>query len=200
MAVGLYDKAFLEKLKKWTKDTAVTVTDVNETRRLFETISDIKDDSNIKLPIIALSRKGGFQITSTEKRPLTYDGLTLDSTIEKAVQLNAIPISIDYQLDVYTRYREEADEYIRNLIFNIINYPTMEIVIPYRGRNYIHNANIRLLDNIEDNSGIPERLIPDQFTRMSISVYIDDAYLWDVRVRDNYLIELNYQIDKENFN
>ncbi|MBO5711334.1 MAG: hypothetical protein J6R47_00710, partial [Acholeplasmatales bacterium] len=102
---------------------------------------------------------------------------------------NAIPIGIAYQLDIYTRYLEEADEYARNFIFNIINYPKLTIELPYESQGIKHDANIRITSDIDDNSDIPERLIPGQFTRLTLGINIDDAYLFDVRVKDNLSIK-----------
>ena len=111
--------------------------------------------------------------------------------------MNAIPVSIQYQLDVYTRYFEEADEYMRNIVFNIINFPKLTIRIPYQDEQREHDANVRLLSEVEDNSDIPERLIPGQFTRLSLSLYIDDAYLWDVRTRNNLAIDFQLDVDNQ---
>ena len=194
MSVGLYDETFLEKLKGWTKGTAVTIVGPDETNRLYQQIADTTNDSPIKLPFISLKRPGGFTILNTGKKPLTFDGATLDANYDKAKQLNAIPISIPYQLDIYTRYRNEADEYVRNIVFNIINYPKLDINIPYNGANYIHHSNIRLAGEVDDASDIPERLISGQFVRMSMKIDIDDAYLFDVRYRDVYSIELGYEV------
>ena len=144
MSVGLYDKAFLDKLTNWTKDTNITLFGPEETDRMFKAIADTNNDKPIKLPIISLKRPGGFTILNTGKRPLTFDGATLDANNDKASQLNAIPISIPYQIDVYTRYLNECDEYVRNLVFNIINYPKLDILIPYNNENRIHHSNIRL--------------------------------------------------------
>ena len=194
MSVGLYDKTFLEKLQSWTKDTAVTIVGPDETNILYQQIANDSNDSPIKLPFIALKRPGGFTILNTGKRPLTFDGATLDANYDQAKQLNAIPISIPYQLDIYTRYRHEADEYVRNIVFNIINYPKLDINIPYNGANYIHHSNIRLAGEIDDASDIPERLISGQFVRMSMKIDVDDAYLFDVRYRDVYTIEVGYEL------
>lgn len=191
MSVGLYDEALVAKLQGWTKDTQVSVVSPTESRRLFEVIADSTNDQPIQLPIIALKRVGGLHIINTGKKPLSFDGLTLDATHEIASQLNAIPISIPYQIDVYTRYLSEADEYVRNLVFNIINYPKLDIVIPYNDENYVHHSNMRLSGEVDDNSDIPERLIPGQFTRMTMRIDVDDAYLFDVRYRDVYAVELS---------
>ena len=188
MAVRFYDDALLAKLRKWTPEHQVQLTGVNETRRLFEIVADKSNDSPIKLPLIALSRNGGYTIQSKYKQPKSYNGSLIQATMDNGARLNAIPIGISYQLDIYSRYLAEADEYARNIVFNIINYPKLNIEIPYENVGITHDANIRLTTDVEDNSDIPERLIPGQFTRFTIGIDIDDAYLFDVRVKDNMSI------------
>lgn len=188
MAVRFYDDALLAKLRRWTPENQVQLTGVNETRRLFEVIADKTNDSTIKLPLIALSRNGGYTIQSKYKQPKSYNGSLLQATMDNGTRLNAIPIGISYQLDIYARHLAEADEYARNIVFNIINYPKLNIEIPYENVGITHDANIRLTTDVEDNSDIPERLIPGQFTRFTIGIDIDDAYLFDVRIKDNMSI------------
>lgn len=185
MAVTLYDDALLKKLQKWTAGTELQITGVNDTRKLFERVADQNNDAPIKLPLIALSRNGGYVILNKNQQAISYSGSTLAKTTEKSVKLNAIPIGIAYQLDIYCRYLEEADAYARNLVFNIINYPKLNIEIPYEDIGFTHDSNIRLVSDIEDNSDIPERLISGQFSRFTLGIEIDDAYLWDVRIKDN---------------
>ena len=196
MSVNLYDKALLEKLSNWTKNTELHIVGPDDARRIFEVVADNTDDKPIQLPMIVLTRPGGYTINDygLSKKPLSYNGLKLHADVETSVLLNAIPITIPYQLDVYCRYFEEADEYSRNLVFNIINYPKLTITIPYNNENYKHDANIRMDNGVEDNSGIPERLVTGQFTRMTISLNIDDAYLWDTRKVGNWTICDNYQV------
>lgn len=188
MAVRFYDEALLKKFQKWTQDTHIHLAGVNETKRLFEVVSDIKNDKPIELPLISLSRPGGYTIQEKYKQPKSYMGSTMIQTEDAGAKLNAIPIGISYQIDVYTRHLAEADEYARNIVFNIINYPKLQIEIPYEDSGLFHDANIRLTTDVEDNSDIPERLISGQFTRLTIGIDIDDAYLFDVRVRDNLSI------------
>lgn len=199
MSINLYDKAIISKLENWTRNTKVNIVGPSETRRLLEVIADKGNDKAIQLPFISLKHSGGYTIepSGQGKRPLSFDGFTLEANYEEASQLNAIPISIPYQIDVYTRYFEEADEYTRNLVFNIVNYPKLSVIIPYNGRNYTHFANLRLSNEIEDNSDIPERLIAGQFTRMSLHIDVDDAYLWDVRYRDVYSICYEVVMDND---
>ena len=188
MSVALYDDALVQKFSNWTKETNLQIYGPNEVTRLFEMEIDESNDRPIKLPLIGISRAGGYQILNQSKRPLSFDGLTLNANLEKSLQLNAIPISITYQIDVYTRYLKEADEISRNLVFNIINFPKLPVTFTYNNYEYTHNSNIRLNDTIEDNSSIPERLSLGQFSRLTLSILVDDAYLWDTRVRNNVFL------------
>lgn len=197
MSIKLYDDAFIQKLKSWTQSTNVTIVGPSETKRLFEVLADTSNDKPIKLPLISLKRGGGFSILHATKHPMSHSGARLDANNDKSKILNMVPISIPYQLDVYTRYLEEADEYIRNLVFNIINYPKLDIVIPYYEENRTHVSNIRITGDVEDNSDIPERLISGQFTRYSIKIEIDDAYLFDIKYKDVKHLEVETLVDDE---
>lgn len=194
MGVRLYDEALLAKLQGWTRNTKLNITGVNDTRRVFQVIGDKAGDEPIKLPLITLSRPAGYEILNTNKKMLTFDGALIGVSEKYGKQLNAVPIQINYQLDVYAKYLAEADEYARNLVFNIINYPKVTITLPYNDSKFEHDSNIRLLSEVQDNSDVPERLIPGQFTRLSLSITIDDAYLFDIRVRDNVSIDTEIEL------
>lgn len=181
MSVELYDLAFIEKLKKWTKDTDVTILTPSETKQTFSIIADKRNDQPIELPLITIRRNGGFKVLYTGARPISKSGARLFANSEVGKKLRAVPISIPYQIDIYTRYQDEADEYARNIVYNIINYPRLDVKIPYYDENRIHYSNIYMLGDVEDTSDIPERLISGQFTRMTIQIVVDDAYLFDVK-------------------
>lgn len=198
MSLGLYDTALVNKLKKWTANTSAVVTAPEETRRLFEWKADTTNDKPIQLPLIAIRRGRDIGLTSYLKQPRTFDGVYLEANENKIVSLNNIPVNISYQIDIYTRYQQEADEYLRNFIFNIVNYPLLSITVPYNGVNFDHESSIRLTGSAQDNSEIPERLIAGQFTRYTIPIQIDDAYLWSVPVRDNLTLETELEIKLKN--
>lgn len=193
MSAYLYDKALVEKFKKWTSKSKTQVFGPSETRRLFEIMADDSDDSKIKLPFIAISRDMGYEIINagTTRRPLSYDGVDLSHNYDtKSTKiLNAIPISLNYQIDVYARRVEQADILMRNLVFNIVNYPAMTVDIPDAGIE--HTARINFSSsNIVDNSNMSERFIEGNLTVLSASIAIDDAYLWDVREHRDAEIEI----------
>lgn len=190
----LYDDAILKKLESWTDGTSMTVLGVEDTRRLFEVESDIHNDEPIKLPLLSLKRKSSFDILNTSKTPMASYGITLSANEQRSTKLNGIPISLSYQLDVYTRHAKEAEEYVRNLLFNIIDYPRIRVEIPYQGINYIHDSNMTITDTVSDNSSDTMRLNFGQFTKLSIEFNVPDAYLWDVRTRTNKHIDMSYAV------
>ena len=188
MSLSLYDDALLKKIQRWTMNTSTVLVGVDESTRLFSTIADTTNDKPIQLPLIALTRPGGFSIDEKYKQPKSYNGAMFTYNNERSAKLNAIKISIPYQIDIYARHIEEADEYIRNIVFNIINYPLLTIHIPYHDLGISHDSNIRIASDVEDNSDIPERLVTGQFRRYTLQLVIDDAYLFDVKVKDNLKI------------
>ena len=188
MSIELYDQALLNKFKNWTQDTDIHLFGVNESSRLFSVIADSTNDKPIALPLVVLSRPGGFVIKEKYKQPKSYNGTLVGHSDSHGARLNSVGVEIPYQIDIYTKYQSEADEYMRNIVFNIINYLVVTIEIPYHDLGLTHVSNIRLISDVEDNSDIPERLIPGQFKRYTLGINIDDAYLFDVRVKGNLKI------------
>ena len=183
MAIRFYDEAVTEKIKAWIKDPKLTVLKPDETTRFFEMSLDNKKDEALTLPLIAISRDKNIDIVEATKQPKTFNGWNLKLDQKCSISLNAIPIKLSYQLDIYTRYLSEADEYVRNFIFNLINYPKVSIVLPYNDAEVRHDSLITLDPSITDNSDIKEHLFADQFTRFTIRFSIDDAYLFSIPVK-----------------
>lgn len=197
MGIRFYDQALLKKLHSWVKDTSATILGPGDINRVFQIMADKKNDKEVTLPLIILSRDENVTINNNSKRPLTYDGaqLILSSDNETSVKLNAIPITLNYQIDVVTKYYEEADEYIRNFVFNLINYPKVTIDIPYNGVNLTHNSSITLDPNIADNTTNPQRLFPGQLSDWTLRFTIDNAYLFSVPFVQTWSFKPPIQLD-----
>ena len=191
MGIRFYDEALVDKIKNWCQDPNLTILRPNETRELFQKKSFQNNDNPIRLPFISISRNSTIEVENVTKKPLSYDGMLLDATEKKSIQLNAIPIKLSYQLDIYCRYMEEADEYLRNFIFHIINYPKLKIVMVDNGYEINHIATLRMSSLVEDTSDIEQHLVSDQFVRFTIDINIDDAYLFSVPTKTNVHIDEN---------
>jgi len=196
MSVRLYDQAIVTKFKSWIKDDKLRILSPEDSTRLFQMRANQENDQPIDLPLIAISRNNEIEITNTSKKMLTYDGMMLDANKEKTLQIDAIPMTLNYQLDIYTRHMNEADEYMRNFVFSMLNHPKIKVKLPYNNIDYEHWSYIRILSTIEDNSDIPQHLFGDQFTRWTIRFTIDDAYLFSLPYKDNIEIE-GYEIQED---
>ena len=201
MGVRYYDDALVYKLQKWIDPNSnIHILKPDETKRFFETLADEKNDKAIQLPVIAVSRGKDINLLSNIKQTRSFDGLQLHKTEAKTVQLNIIPILPTYQIDIYTKLYEEGDEYLRELLFKLINNPKIVIGIPYNDVNIAHVANIRVLDSVSDTSDIAEHLFPGQFTRWTIQLEIQDAFFFSIPYRNNWYfgessLEISEQID-----
>lgn len=195
MSISLYDEAIYNKIQAWLPDERMRVLKVDETAQLFRMAADIKNDKPLTLPLVSIQRKADINLGRSTKSSLSFDGLHLNQTAAQTLQLNAIPVEVNYQIDVYTRDYYEGDEFIRELAFKLMNNPKLEIEIPYNktkleeGQVLTHTAYIRLIGSIVDNSDIAEKRFPDQFTRWTIQFKLDSAYMFNVPARKNYTMD-----------
>lgn len=192
MALRYYDDAIVAKLKKWIPSNAkLRVLKPDETSRFFALNAEDTNDRPADLPLIMLSRGKDFELLLNIKSPKSFDGLriTSDDRNNKTALLNAIPIKVEYQVDIVTKTEEENDEYLRNFLFKLINNPTIYIDIPYNGMNLKHIANLRVLSTVSDTSDISEILFVGQFTRYTIHIELQDGFLFNIPYKQNWTIK-----------
>lgn len=185
MAVRFYDEALYRKINAWVKDPNLLILKPDDSERFLSIKADQSNDKPLRLPMISISRDNDIELDFPHKKPMTFDGITLKTSRDYSIVINAIPMQLKYQLDIYTRLSEEGDEYLRNFIFNFVNMPSLEIELPYNDIWLPHRANIDLLSPVTDTSNIPQHLFSDQFTRWTINLQIKDAYLFSLPKKDN---------------
>jgi hypothetical protein len=196
MALSYYDDAIIAKLKKWMPDdNRIRVLGPDETKRFFETRADDTNDAPVQLPMITLSRNKDIEILSTIKQLKSFNGLFImapnDRNLaipEKSVVLNVIPVKTTYQLDIYAKTRYEAEEYVRNFLFKIINNPQIIVQVPYNNIDYKHTANLRVLETVSDTSDIAQRVFPGQFYKWTIQMELQDGFLFNLPYKPNAVI------------
>ena len=183
--ISLYDEAVIKKFTKWlcAEDQKLTILGINETERLFSKRNDNEKDMPMTLPLIGISRDPNISLIQSNSRPMTKDGIILEKTEDYAIMMRAIAIDLKYQIDIFTRTQKEADEYIRGLIFNIVNNPRLKVEIPYNGSNYEHTCEMFLDSTISNTSDIAERMFPDEFVRWSFNITIQHAYLFSIPIK-----------------
>jgi len=190
MAIRYYDELLAEKIKRWIPENSILrVLKPDESKRLFETKADDTNDAPFKLPFVALSRSNDIELLSNIKTLRSYAGIKLYGDSKVSTNFNAIPIKVEYRFDIYTKTMEEGDEYLRSFLFKLINNPKMIITIPYNGTNIEHIVYLRVLDTVSDTSDISEHLYSGQFTRWTIQIELQDAYLFNIPYRKNWKLD-----------
>ena len=183
MAISYYDEAITEKIKGWLADSSkLRVLSPDESTRLMQLNAEDSKDEPLKLPLLSISRNKDIEIESAIKQNKSFDGLVIEKNglTSQAVHLNVIPIKTTYQLDIYTKKRIEADEYVRQYLFKLINNPQIIIEIPYNNYVVRHTANLRVLNTVSDTSDIPTHVFAGQFYKWTIQLELQDGFLFSI--------------------
>ena len=190
MSISEYDKLLAKKIQRWIpENSSLRVLKPEESKRLFELLANDKNDAPLTLPFVALSRYNEVGILTNIKTLKSYDGISINGNNNTSMSLNAIPIQLNYQFDIYTKTVDEGDEYLRNFLFKLINNPKMVINIPYNGTNFEHVVYLRVDDTVSNTSEIGERLFSGQFNRWTIKMELQDAYLFNIPRRKNWTLD-----------
>lgn len=201
MAIRFYDEAIANKINSWlpkSKNRKIQVLKPDEVKRLFSIEADERNDKPIQLPLIAISRDTQIDVMHPTKRAMSFDGMMLESDGKHTLQLDAVPISLTYQIDMYTRHFDEGDELLREMIFKIINNPQLVIELPYNNQKLKQVCAMKLQGSVEDTSSVSERLFSGQFTRWTMRVDIDGAYLYSIPYVDNVSVEYELEVARKN--
>lgn len=164
---------------------------------VFNIIGDISED-NIKFPLISLSRTG-WSLQDFKPELMIKAGSFVgakEGTDKKLkqIRLQAIPITINYQIDIWTRTRIDNDALTRDFIWYYTLHPQLLVDIPH-GLDVKHVFNIFFENDVEDNSDIVEHNNRGQFFRQTLGMYVDDAYLWRSSVKNVTTIdEVKFEI------
>ena len=194
MAISYYDDAVTAKIKGWLADSSnLRVLNPDETTRAIALHAEDSGDKPLQLPVLTISRNKELEIISTIKQNKSFDGLvilpedpTKVHTSATTVHMNVIPIKTLYQLDIYTKKQLEADEYVRQFLFKLINNPQITVEIPYNNFIVEHTANLRVLNSVSDTSDIPTHLFPGQFYRWTIQLELQDGFLFSIPYKKNW--------------
>jgi hypothetical protein len=189
MAISYYDDAITAKIKGWLADSSnLRVLNPDETNKVIELHAEDSGDKPLQLPLLTISRNKELEITNTIKQNKSFDGLIIqqDKANAATVHMNVIPVKTLYQLDIYTKRQLEADEYVRQFLFKLINNPQIIVEIPYNNYVIKHTANLRVLNSVSDTSDIPTHIFSGQFYRWTIQLELQDGFLFSIPYKKNW--------------
>lgn len=173
--IYLYDEAITNKFKSLFQDSRITVQLAENAIRY---VAQLKDD-NITFPLVNLNRTDWSlrddDISWAQSRTGVANRINPDNTISV---MRAIPIRLEYQVDVYTVDRFTNDEIYRELIFYFLKHPTLEVDIPYTVDGK-HVFNFDVNPDIQDNSDTVEHINKGVLYRYTSTWVVKDAYLFE---------------------
>lgn len=191
--IYLYDNAIVDKFRSLFKDSRITVQPPENAIRYVAQLSN--DD--VKFPLISLNRTSwslrSGDISWAQSRTGIANRLNPDNTISV---MRAIPIQMEYQLDVYTVDRLTNDEIYRELIFYFIKNPTLEVEIPYTVDNK-HVFNLDINPDITDNSDTVEHVNKGVLYRYTSTWVVKDAYLFEGTDEYNRVARIRAEAEEE---
>lgn len=186
----LYDNAILDKFRELFDTDKIFIVPPERAKMIRAQL----DDDTIKFPLISLDRRGWTMLDDHNSWSASVKGIPDSINNDGSANiLHAIPIKIEYQLDVFTVDKVSCDEILRELIFYFKLHPTMQVHIPY-GLETNHNFNVYFNPEVEDNSDTVEHINKGVLYRYTASFYTDDAYLFANTVVDIVTGDINGRI------
>lgn len=184
--VYAYDKALVEDLRARFRTSDVSGSTVNDTvqigsaSRMFEILGRMNDDK-IVMPFVSLERidwtlnldRQGYQTFIGDEVYTRFDS---ENQLTE-IRAQAIPITINWRLSVWSTDRITNDALVRELLFYYHLRPSLMVTVGY-GLNMKHKFNIYFNSGVEDNSDLANQGTNGVYFRQDLTLYTDDAYLW----------------------
>lgn len=186
VSVYAYDLALVEDLRARFSKSPVKDSEINKnvqigpTEQMYRIIGELSDDQPI-LPFVSLQRlnwtlnldRQGYQ---TFVGDMVFTRLAPDNKPQE-VRARVIPITINWQLSVWTKDRITNDAIVREILWYYHLRPSLLVYVQH-GLNIAHKFNIYFNSEITDNSDIANHINNGTYFRQDLSLYSDDSYLW----------------------
>lgn len=197
VSVYAYDRAIVEDFRarfRNTKNNEVNPNvQIGSSDRMFSILGQL-DNDHVILPFISLQRLD-WQLNLDRQGYQTFIGDKIFTRVNEdnrkiQVRAQVIPITINYQLSVYSKDRVTNDALIREILFYYHLRPSLLVYVGH-GLNIAHKFNIYFNSGIEDNSDIANHENRGTYFRQDLSFYTDDAYLWRANYQNVVKIDAN---------
>ena len=186
VSVYAYDRALVTDLRARFSKSPVNDSTVNSTvqigpaEQMYNIVGQLNGDRPI-LPFVSLQRlnwqlnldRQGYQTFIGDQ---VYTRLASDNKPQE-VRAQVIPITINWQLSVWTADRITNDALVREILWYYHLRPSLLVYVQH-GLNIAHKFNIYFNSGIEDNSDIANHINNGSYFRQDLSLYSDDTYLW----------------------
>lgn len=207
VSVYAYDRALVSDLRARFSQSPVKDSEVNKNVQIgspdlmYNIIGQLSEDEPV-LPFVSLQRLN-WQLNLDRQGYQTFVGDRVYTRLgpdNKPIEVRAqvIPITINWQLSVWTKDRITNDALVRELLWYYHLRPSLLVYVQH-GINIAHKFNIYFNSGIEDNSDIANQLNNGTYFRQDLSLYSDDTYLWKANYQNKVEIAphlyFNYGVD-----
>lgn len=175
MSVYLYDEAIVNRIKSVLGNQEINIITAE---KAFSKSMESQDSP--QLPAISLYRDKFTLTKEVRNMPSYRTGRTEASEDNLVYRTQSLPITINYQIDVWTRKREQNDEFVRDLIWFFTLFPEHKLTLRYAGFVRAVKFNTFLEEDIVNNSQINDFEDKGQVYRSTLGLYVDEAQLFMV--------------------
>jgi hypothetical protein len=177
-------------------------------RSLFERVRSIYDEvifaspdeafkinasqhgGQVLMPFVSVWRMPEFAINRAQYNDVRVrygESLRLaDSNIRKA---RGVPVTLTYQIDVYSNKRITCDGIASELLLNFLESPFVNVRFNFFGVTFEQQFEMVTSDNVSDNTNISDFEDTGRIYRLTIEVLLSEAIIYRVDGFDSKLVE-----------
>ena len=156
----------------------------------------------VRMPFISIWRLPDFSVNkgmyndSYVRRGPVDKGLRGSEFPNSYINLHGLPVSLQYQLDVYATKRDVCDGLATELLLEMYENPYLDVIQTDIGEEFVQQFNLEVEDNVSDNTSITEFDETNRFYRLSLTVDIPEAVIYRIDKR-NTIDYIDFKLDVE---
>ena len=156
--LSIYDYAFREKLLSVFPNVVVSHPDI-----VLKRAAELHD-GNVTLPMISMYRMNN-PIKEDINHYEAFHGryARIDDCDSITLEM-AVPIEIEYQVDIWAQYRTQADILFRELFFFLLRDPNLVVDIPEFDESQVFSLKYESMDQSTDYSSFEETYILHRYS------------------------------------
>jgi hypothetical protein len=144
----------------------------------------------VLMPFVSVWRMPEFAINRAQYNDVRVrygESLRLaDSNIRKA---RGVPVTLTYQIDVYSNKRITCDGIASELLLNFLESPFVNVRFNFFGVTFEQQFEMVTSDNVSDNTNISDFEDTGRIYRLTIEVLLSEAIIYRVDGFDSKLVE-----------
>lgn len=190
MSLMYYDIAMLKKVKALYPETFFAAPE-----EIFGMNAKNHGGTKVVMPMIGVYRMPDISINTAYYNDMQVrNGVVGLRNTHRNIEFpgndvasHILPVSLQYQIDVYSIKREICDGLAAELALEFYENPWVNVNLKCVSEECVQQFSVRIDESLSDNTSISEFDDTGRFYRLTLTVNIDQAYLF--RVDKTWVIE-----------